>query len=51
MSKGLDGKQYIYEQLDRLDIEYIPSQTNFLIVKFNRDVDSLVKVLYQIESC
>ena len=42
---ALDGKQYIYDHLDRLDVEYIPSQTNFLIVKFNRPVESLVALL------
>ncbi|MEM8862141.1 MAG: histidinol-phosphate transaminase [Chloroflexota bacterium] len=42
---ALDGKQYIYDQLDRLDVAYIPSQTNFLIVEFGRPVDSLVTLL------
>ena len=43
---ALDGKHYIYDQLDRLNVGYIPSQTNFLIVKFKRPVDSLVQALY-----
>lgn len=42
---ALDGKQYIYNQLDRLDLAYIPSQTNFLIVDVGRPVDDLVAFL------
>ncbi|MEM9776190.1 MAG: histidinol-phosphate transaminase [Chloroflexota bacterium] len=42
---ALDGKHYIYEQLDRLDLAYIPSQTNFLVVDVGRPVDDLVLFL------
>lgn len=42
---ALDGKDYIYGELDRLDVEYIRSQTNFLIVKLSRPADPLVAFL------
>lgn len=42
---ALDGKNYIYGELDRLDVDYIRSQTNFLIVKLSRPVDPLVALL------
>jgi len=42
---ALDGKHYIYAELDRLDVAYIRSQTNFLIVKLTRPADSLVSFL------
>ena len=42
---ALDGKDYIYGELDRLDVDYIRSQTNFFIVKLNRPADSLVDLL------
>ena len=43
---ALDGKEYIYGELDRLDVDYIRSETNFLIVKLGRPVDTLVSFLY-----
>lgn len=42
---ALDGKHYIYRELDRLDIAYIPSQTNFLVVNLNRPAAPLVSFL------
>lgn len=30
---ALEGKQWLYEQLDALDVAYIPSQTNFFVVE------------------
>lgn len=30
---ALEGKAWLYEQLDALDVVYIPSQTNFLVIE------------------
>ena len=41
----LAGKRYLYDQLDRLDVAYIPSQTNFLMVQLQRPVADLLEQL------
>lgn len=40
-----EGKEYLYEQFDRLDLPYIPSDTNFIVVRLNRDSKEVAKAL------
>ena len=42
---ALDGKKYLYQQFDKLDLAYIPSQTNFVVVDIGRPVDELLEHL------
>lgn len=42
---ALEGKDYLYKELDRLDLEYIPSQTNFIVVRLNRDSTAVAQAL------
>lgn len=39
------GKAYLYEQLDRLDLSYIPSETNFIVIRLNRDSAEVAQAL------
>lgn len=32
------GKKFLYDQLDRLNIEYVPSVTNFILVNVKKDI-------------
>ncbi|MEM7113986.1 MAG: histidinol-phosphate transaminase [Chloroflexota bacterium] len=42
---ALDGKAWLFEQLDRLDIAYWPSETNFFVAKMPIDPDTVVERL------
>jgi len=35
-----EGKEFLYRELDRLAVEYIPSETNFLMIDLGRDAQS-----------
>jgi histidinol-phosphate aminotransferase len=43
-----DGRKYVYQQLDRLSVKYIPSQSNFIMIhlgeKCPRVYDSLLRL-------
>jgi len=43
-----DGRKYVYQQLDRLSVKYIPSQSNFIMIhlgeKCPRVYDSLLRM-------
>jgi histidinol-phosphate aminotransferase len=41
-----EQKKYLYQELDRLDIRYLPTQCNFiLLVELGRDIDALWEAL------
>lgn len=42
---ALDGKKWLFEQMDRLDIAYWPSETNFFVAKMPIDPDTVVERL------
>lgn len=42
---ALDGKAWLFMQLDRLDIAYWPSETNFFVAKMPIDPDTVVERL------
>ncbi len=35
-----EGKKYLYEELDRLGVEYLPSETNFIMIELGQDAQS-----------
>jgi len=39
------GKEYIYKELDKLGLEYVKSQTNFILIDFGRDTAELNRYL------
>lgn len=41
----LEGRQWLYDQLARLGLSYIPSQTNFVVVHLPRDPQEVVNEL------
>mgnify|MGYP000058504038 CR=1 FL=1 len=46
VNKLLDGKKWICEQLDELDIAYIPSETNFILMDVGRPSQIVTEALY-----
>lgn len=46
VNKLLDGKKWICEQLDELDIAYIPSETNFILMDLGRPSQAVTEALY-----
>ena len=43
--KTIEGKKYLYNEFEKLGIEYIPSETNFILCKFKVDAGKIVKEL------
>jgi histidinol-phosphate aminotransferase len=41
----LTGKQWFYAQFDRLGLTYLPSQTNFVVVRMTREATAVAKAL------
>ncbi len=41
LSKNMEAKQYVYNLLDGLNLQYIPSHTNFVFFKSDRDINQL----------
>jgi len=44
----LDGKKFLYGQLERLDVEYIPSVTNFILINVKKDCVGVFKELLKL---
>lgn len=40
-----EGRQYLYRELERLGLSYVPSQANFVFVNFKRDSEEIFKAL------
>jgi histidinol-phosphate aminotransferase len=40
-----EGKRYLYKELDRMGISYVPSQANFIFVDFEKDSEGVFKAL------
>jgi histidinol-phosphate aminotransferase len=40
-----EGKRYLYRELDRMGISYVPSQANFILVDFEKDSEEVFQVL------
>jgi len=40
-----EGKRYLYEELDRMGLSYVPSQANFIFIDFGRDSEEVFQAL------
>ena len=40
-----EGKRYLYKELDRLRLSYVPSQANFILIDFERDSQEMFLAL------
>ncbi len=40
-----EGKRYLYRELDRMGISYVPSQANFIFIDFEKDSGEIYKAL------
>jgi len=40
-----EGKRYLYRELDRMGISYVPSQANFILVDFEKDSEEVFQAL------
>jgi len=40
-----EGKRYLYEELDRMGLSYIPSQANFIFIDFKKDSEEVFQTL------
>jgi len=40
-----EGKRYLYQELDRLGLSYIPSQANFIFIDFEKDTAEIFQAL------
>jgi histidinol-phosphate aminotransferase len=40
-----EGKRYLYKELDRLGISYVPSQANFIFIDFEKDIAEIFQAL------
>ncbi len=42
-----DGKDYFYKELDAMGVEYIPSESSFILINVRQDADTVVDRLFQ----
>jgi histidinol-phosphate aminotransferase len=42
-----DGKRYLYQELDRMGISYIPSQANFIFIDLEKDSEEVFQALLE----
>jgi histidinol-phosphate aminotransferase len=40
-----EGKRYLYKELDRMGLSYVPSQANFIFVDFGKDSEEVFQAL------
>jgi histidinol-phosphate aminotransferase len=40
-----EGKRYLYQGLDRMEVSYVPTQANFIFVDFGRDSEEVFQAL------
>jgi len=40
-----EGKRYLYKELDRLGLSYVPSQANFIFIDFEKDTAEIFRAL------
>jgi histidinol-phosphate aminotransferase len=40
-----EGKRYLYKELDRMGLSYVPSQANFILVNFEKDSEEVFRAL------
>jgi histidinol-phosphate aminotransferase len=40
-----EGRRYLYKELDRMGISYVPSQANFILIDFDKDIEEVFQAL------
>jgi histidinol-phosphate aminotransferase len=40
-----EGRRYLYKELDRMGLSYVPSQANFIFIDFGRDAEEVFQAL------
>ena len=40
-----EGKRYLYRELDKMGLLYVPSQANFVFIDFERDSNEIFQAL------
>jgi len=40
-----EGKRYLYRELDRMGLSYVPSQANFIFIDFNKESEEISQAL------
>jgi histidinol-phosphate aminotransferase len=40
-----EGRRYLYKELDRMGLSYVPSQANFIFIDFGRDSGDVFQAL------
>ena len=40
-----EGKRYLYEELDKMGLSYVPSQANFVFIDFEKDSEEIFRAL------
>ena len=40
-----EGKRYLYKELDKMGISYVPSQANFIFIDFEKDSEEVFQAL------
>lgn len=45
IENNIKGKRYLYEEFEKLGIEYIPTEANFILCKFKSDANDIIKNL------
>jgi histidinol-phosphate aminotransferase len=40
-----EGRRYLYKELDKMGLFYVPSQANFILIDFGKDVDKVFLAL------
>jgi histidinol-phosphate aminotransferase len=38
-----EGKRYLYKELDKMGLHYVPSQANFILINFGRDSEEMLQ--------
>lgn len=41
------GKEFYYREFDRLSLEYVPTEANFILVKTGKDAETITKRLFE----
>jgi histidinol-phosphate aminotransferase len=40
-----EGKRYLYKELDKMGLSYVPSQANFIFIDFEKDSEEVFRAL------
>jgi histidinol-phosphate aminotransferase len=40
-----EGRRYLYKELDRMGLTYVPSEANFVLIDFGKDIREIFEAL------